>query len=268
LPSRQFGRGGYLGEQYDAFQINEPGGTVPDVEPRVDDKRFAQRLHDLDFLDTEFELGRLKPLEHQRVVQKTTIGKALRMMDSKQLRAFDIAQEPQSLQADFGATPFGRGCLAALRLMEVGVRCIEITLGGWDSHVNNHGVHDELKRTLDPAFASLLRELRKRELLDKTIVLCGGEFGRTPSVNLAGGRDHWPHGFSVALAGGSIRAGYVHGMTDPFGSRIPFAKGTPIQDIHATILAALGIPIETMLDTPVGRPMAISEGSVIRKLLA
>jgi hypothetical protein len=271
LPGPRFGRGGYLGNQYDAFQINEPGAAVPDVQRRVDDERFAQRLRDLAFLDEEFVRGRLPSKnfgrDRQRTAPHTTIDNAVRVMDSEQLKAFDITQEPKSVQAAFGETPFGRGCLAALRLIEVGVRCIEITLSGWDSHLNNHEIHDERKRTLDPAFASLLRELRQRELLDETIVLCGGEFGRTPNVNPAGGRDHWPHGFSVALAGGGIRGGYVHGETDPQGNRIPYEKGTPIHDIHATILSALGIHFETMLDTPVGRPIAISEGNVIRELL-
>ena len=267
LPGPSYSRGGYLGNVYDAFQINDPGGAVPDVRPQVDDDRFVRRLRDLTVLDREFARGRLPQLEQQRTLHRTTIDKAVRMMDSEQLNAFDTNQEPKSVRNGFGNTPFGRGCLAALRLIEVGVRCVEVTLSGWDSHVNNHEIHEDRKRDLDPAFASLLGELRRRDLLDDTIVLCGGEFGRTPKVNPAGGRDHWPHGFSVALAGGGIRGGYVHGATDPEGKRVPFEQGTPIQDIHATILSALGVDIETMLDTPVRRPIAISEGKLIRDLL-
>lgn len=267
LPGSWFGRGGYLGDKYDAFQVHDPLNRVPDVARHVDADRFERRLDDLQFVDDAFARGRLRNLETQRTFHRTTIDKAVRMMDSEQLEAFDIKEEPQSVRDEFGDTAFGRGCLAAIRLISVGVRCVEVTLSGWDSHVNNHEIQTTNKQTLDPAFASLLKHLSKRELLEQTIVVCGGEFGRTPIVNPAGGRDHWPHGFSVALAGGRIRAGHVVGQTDPEGGRVPFDSGTPIADIHATILHALDIDHETMLDTPVGRPIAISEGHVIDALL-
>ena len=267
LPGSWFGRGGYLGDKYDAFQVHDPLNRVPDVARRVDEDRFERRLNDLQVVDDAFARGRLRNLETRRTLHRTTIDKAVRMMDSEQLKAFDIKDESQSVRDEFGDTAFGRGCLAALRLISVGVRCVEVTLSGWDSHINNHEIHTTNKQALDPAFASLLKHLRQRELLEQTIVVCGGEFGRTPTVNPAGGRDHWPHGFSVALAGGGIRAGQVVGETDPTGARIPYDSGTPIADIHATILHALGIGYETMLDTPVGRPIAISEGKAIDALL-
>ena len=266
LPDASFGRGGYLGDKYDAFQINDPGGTVPDVTRRVDQNRFQKRLNDVSILDREFARGRVTGLS-EKTLHRTTIDQALRMMDSEQLKAFAIEQEPQAVRDAFGDSAFGRGCLAALRLIEVGVRCVEVTLSGWDSHIQNHEFHDERKKQLDPAFASLLHELHQRGLFDETIVICGGEFGRTPTMNPAGGRDHWPHGFSIALAGGGFRGGYAHGETDPEGSRVPFDDGTTIENIHATVLSALGIDFATMLDTPVGRPLAISEGKPIPELL-
>ena len=130
-------------------------------------------------------------------------------------------------------------------------------------------------KELDPALAALIRLLKERDLFDKTIILCGGEFGRTPNINPAGGRDHWPHGFSVLLAGGGIRGGVVIGETDPEGEKLEHpeefemapGKGIQIAHIHATVLHALGIKYRKELMTPVGRPMAISKGSPIPALL-
>ena len=188
-------------------------------------------------------------------------------MSSEQLAAFDIAQEPAAVRTSFGDTPFGRGCLAARRLIERGVRCVEVTLDGWDSHANNHAIQREGVDTLDPAFAALLRDLRERDLLARTVVICAGEFGRTPTVNKLDGRDHWPHGFTVALAGGGVKGGQVLGATDPEGGR-EVQDPQRVADIHATVLAALGIDWTQELITPIQRPIRLSEGEPIRKLLA
>jgi len=260
-------RGGYLGDAYDAFQIYDPSQRLADATPRVPVGRFEKRLADLDVVESEFRRGRLAQLDERRTLHRTTIDKAVRMMSSEQLRAFDIGQEPAALRAEFGDTPFGRACLAAVRLIEVGVRCVEVTLNGWDSHVNNHELHRQRKQELDPAFAALLRCLRARDRLAQTVVLCGGEFGRTPQINPAGGRDHWPHGFSLALAGGGIRGGQAVGQTDPEGTQLPPEQGVPVCDVHATILAALGINITRQHITPVGRPIQFSDGQPIQALV-
>jgi uncharacterized protein (DUF1501 family) len=195
-------------------------------------------------------------------------------MSSEQLKAFDVKEAPLEVRNAFGDSPFGRGCLAAARLIEVGVRCVEVTLEGWDSHVNNHEIHKSRAAELDPAFAALLRYLEERKLLESTLVLWGGEFGRTPYVNSAGGRDHWPHGFTVAFAGGGIRPGQVVGESSPdpldpekkdFADRIK--NPHPIGDIHATVLDSLGIVFNKEVVTPIGRPMSFSEGKPIRELL-
>ena len=111
---------------------------------------------------------------------------AIRMMSSDQLNAFDVSQVSESERSQFGDTPFGRGCLAALRLIETGVRCVEVTLTGWDSHVNNHEIQAGRISILDPAYASLIKELKKRDLLDSTMVVCGGEFGKNTLDQSAG----------------------------------------------------------------------------------
>jgi uncharacterized protein (DUF1501 family) len=158
-------------------------------------------------------------------------------------------------------------------LVEVGVRCVEVTLNGWDTHTNNHEQVKTLNAQLDPAFAALVKQLRERDLLEKTMVLCAGEFGRHPKINPTGGRDHWPHGFSVALAGGGIQGGRVVGATSP-RPKLEENKWNEdledprnVEDIHATILTAFGIDHTQELETPIGRPMALSKGEPIRELL-
>jgi uncharacterized protein (DUF1501 family) len=189
------------------------------------------------------------------------------MMTSEQLQAFDVRSEPSEVQAAYGDTPFGRGCLAARRLIEVGVRCVEVNLNGWDAHVNNHEAHRLQLQTLDPALAALLADLRRRDLLDRTLVVCGGEFGRTPKINRAAGRDHWPAGFSILAAGGRLRRGHVHGTTDPEGGKVPLEKGTRLGDLHATLLTALGIDPAHEVTTDVGRPMKLADGTPLAELL-
>src|SRR4029077_1523871 len=160
----------------------------------------------------------------------------------------------------------GRGCLAARRLIEVGVRCVEVTLSGWDTHANNHTQHTKQLEILDPAFSALLRDLRERKLLDKTVVLCAGEFGRTPAVNPAGGRDHRPDGFRIALAGGGIRGGTIVGATDPEGKADPTDKVT-VPHLHATVLSAVDIDPGKLNQTPIGRTVKSSEGQRVAALL-
>ncbi len=274
LPGQWPGRGGYLGDQFDAFKIGDPKGNIPDVKIRVADERQASRIADLDILESRFAKRRLRNLELSKTLHRKSIEAALRMMSSDQLAAFNVNDAPQSIRDDFGDSPFGRGCLAAVRLIESGVRCVEVTLNGWDSHIDNHELQRAAVDTLDPAFSSLVEELKSRDLFDDTIVLCCGEFGRTPRINNLGGRDHWPHGFSVVLGGGGIRGGTTFGTTSPepkLDKEKPLqdvASPRSVADIHATILHLLGIDFEFEFDTPIGRPMAISKGAVIQELLA
>lgn len=147
------------------------------------------------------------------------------------------------------------------------MRCVEVTLDGWDTHVANHEVHRSKLKVLDPAFAALLRDLKQRKLLDRTIVLCCGEFGRTPKMNFSAGRDHWPTGFSLAIAGGSIRGGTVLGATDPEGLKDP-VKPTQVEDVHATVFSALGLnPAKENIAAATGRPLKLSPGKPIVELL-
>ena len=265
LPSQWSARGGFLGGAYDAFQVNDPAGRLPDVTPLVTPDRNDVRLADLDVVEHAFARGRARGVDS--TLHRETLRRARLMMTSEQLQAFDVSRELASARAEYGDTPFGRALLAARRLTEVGVRCVEVTLDGWDTHVNNHETHRARVKLLDPALSALIRDLHRRSLLDQTVVLCGGEFGRTPRVNLAGGRDHWPSGYSIALAGGGLAGGRVFGETDPEGTRDP-AQPVTIADVHATVLTAVGLdPRKENTAPATGRPVKLSEGKPIRSLL-
>jgi len=264
LSSQHSGRGGFLGTEFDAFQMGDPAKPVPDIASPVKAKRRDERLADIALLDRQFS-GRREAL-FDADVPKQTLSAARRIMTSEQLAAFDVNEEPAAVHERFGDTALGRGCLAARRLIEVGVRCVEVNLTGWDTHVENHRFHRSLVETLDPALAGLITDLAERDLLDKTIVVCAGEFGRTPRINSVDGRDHWTNGFSVALAGGRLNPGLVVGETDPEGGKQvanPHAYG----DVHATLLSALGINPEKENLSRIGRPIKLSEGKVIGELL-
>lgn len=265
LSSQWPARGGYLGDQYNAFRTDDPASPVPDTSSLLPARREEERLQHLDVVENAFAAGRHKRAE--ATMHRDSVAGALKMMSSEQLKAFDVLKEPLALRRAYGETPFGRGCLAARRLIEVGVRCVEVTLGGWDTHANNHATVHNLLTTLDPAFSALIRDLRERGLLERTVVLCGGEFGRTPTVNPVGGRDHWPTGFSMALAGGGIRGGKVIGETDPEGKPEPTNPVT-VPDLHATILTAVGINPAQLNQTPIGRTVKFSEGTPVADLLS
>ena len=264
MPNEWPARGGVLGAQYDAFKVFDPKDSVPDVTPHVPADRFAQRVEDLKVVEEAFAQGRGKRVD--ATGHKDTMDRARRMMSSDQLKAFDVSKEPAGVRKDYGDSPFGRGCLAARRLLEVGVRCVEVTLSGWDSHANNHEITTRLKGELDPAFAALIRDLAARDALKDTVVLCVGEFGRTPQMNPLGGRDHWPHNFTAALAGGGIRGGTLVGESDPAGGKEPTDKRASA-DLHATVLKALGIDWEKTFRSPIGRTFARSEGKPIDAIL-
>jgi hypothetical protein len=257
-------RGGYLGASFDAFRIFDPGRHINNLRPRVDAERQTQRLKSLDVVTSAFARG--KQLQVERTLHQHTIDQALRMMSSEQLKAFEIDSEPAVVRDAYGDSQFGRGCLVARRLLETGVRAIEVTLNGWDSHASNHEGHVTQSQILDPAFATLIRELKQRDLLQSTIVLCIGEFGRTPRINPLDGRDHWPKWFSCVVGGGGLAKGLVIGETDPAGSE-DATDPVPVNDLFATLLKQLGIDHEEETMTPIGRPIALSDGRPLPKLL-
>lgn len=266
-------RGGYMGSQWDAFKLSDPKDPLPNLKNYIEPTVFEQRLADLELVEAQFRKGRRKDLDRSKTLHTSSTERAKTMMASEQIAAFEIDREPEGVRKAFGDTQFGRGCLAAVRLIEKGVTCVEIELSGWDTHVQNYSLQSGRCEILDAALHALVQLLIERDLLDSTVVMCGGEFGRTPTINVADGRDHWPTGFSTVVMGGPFRRGYVHGETtselrsedkDPLsGVRDPVR----VEDLHATLLHAFGISFKEELITPIGRPLALSTGTIITDLL-
>ncbi|MCS5630870.1 MAG: DUF1501 domain-containing protein [Pirellulaceae bacterium] len=266
-------RGGYLGDSFDAFQVGDPQQPVPDVLSRVNKERDKNRRSDLfGVVEREFARGRLRNLDERKTLHQLSMQRAVDMMASTQLEAFSLKEVSQTKKDRFGDTSFGRACLAATQLIQVGVRCVEITLGGWDSHINNTSAQASRTNIMDAAMSSLLAELEDTGLLESTIVVWGGEFGRTPWLNSTNGRDHWPHGFTIGLGGGGIQGGRVIGETNPEPDRdakdetADVVDAHEVQDIHATVFKALGIDYQQEIMTPVGRPMIVAQGTAIKEL--
>jgi hypothetical protein len=274
LPGLWGARGGYLGSRFDAFQTGDPKFPLPNLDRVAAHPKLNSKLSDLEFMEKNFARGRQVRLRDSVTAHQSATDRAVRMMSSEQIRAFDINEESNSVIKSFGDSGFGRGCLAAVRLVEQGVRCIEIELSGWDTHANNHELQYARAAVLDEAFAALVAQLKERGLWEKTLVVCGGEFGRTPKINPLGGRDHWPHGFSVVLGGGPIRRGYVHGATDTTvkeninNKTEHVADLVDVPDFHASLLHAMGIDGNLELQTPIGRPLNLSFGKPVPQFFA
>jgi uncharacterized protein (DUF1501 family) len=189
--------------------------------------------------------------------QGDTFREALTVMKSADLVAFDIDAESAETRAAYGNDRFSQGCLLARRLVEHGVRSVEVTLGTWDTHVDNFLKTPELCATLDRALAALLADLERLGLLSTTLVVLATEFGRTPFINGNGGRDHHPQAFTTVLWGGGIRGGQVYGKTDR-GIEV-VEKRVTIPDFNASIAYGLGLPLDTVLYSPAKRPFTIAD---------
>jgi uncharacterized protein (DUF1501 family) len=190
---------------------------------------------------------------------RTTYQRAVTLMRSKEAKAFDLSQEPEASRRAYGSSRFGDGCLLARRLVEAGVSFVEVTLGGWDTHQNNFERVKQLSQQCDPAMAALVKDLKQRGLLDSTLIVWMGEFGRTPRINQRGakpGRDHYPRAWSSVLMGGGIKGGQVIGKTDKEGATVVEHPISAL-DFLATVCELLGINWKKQNNTPIGRPIRI-----------
>jgi hypothetical protein len=186
--------------------------------------------------------------------------------------AFDLNRETKATRDDYGTSQFGNGCLVARRLVERGVRMVQVFYGGgqpWDDHGNIEAGHRSKGLASDKSIAALLRDLKTRGMLDETLILWGGEFGRTPSSEGSNGRDHNNHGFSVWLAGGGIRGGMTYGATDEFGFAAAENK-VHVHDLHATMLHLMGIDHEQLTYRYSGRDFRLTDvhGRVVKEIIA
>jgi hypothetical protein len=245
---------GFLGAKHQPLVVTDPTRGVENLRPLVDQNQFDSRVGLLEELESAF----FKDYQAgQAVDHKTTYQRAVTLMQSKEAQAFDISREKDADR--YGKTRFGEGCLLARRLVETGVSFVEVTLGGWDTHQDNWTRVKSLSDQVDPAISALVTDLKERGLLDSTLVIWMGEFGRTPKINSRGakpGRDHYPRAWTTLMMGGGIKAGQVIGATDKEGASV---VGTPTSalDFLATVCKVLGIEYTKQNHTPNGRPIRI-----------
>jgi hypothetical protein len=253
---------GFLGAQYNPFSVNSDG-RIRNLDMKVDE-RLIQRAYALDFLETNFinqKRGSLAK-DHQSVLKQT-----FNLLTSEQMEAFKIAGEPEPVKERYGDNGFGKGCLMARRLVEVGVPFIEVNLGGWDNHQNIHPtLKDNKLPVLDQGMSALVEDLEQRELLKDTAIIWMGEFSRTPRINGNAGRDHWARSWSVVVGGAGMNGGIAVGETSADGTRVetdPYSS----QDVMASVCKALGISLGTTFTSNSGRPMKIANsGKIIKDL--
>jgi len=251
---------GILGVEHGPFVVPR-AGAIPEnagLALGVSDTRFARRVAGLDVIERQLDRETSDPLVAGR---RAVYAKAIRLMRSPHLRAFDLSEEPAATRAAYGDSDFGRGCLTARRMIESGVNFVEVVLDGWDTHQNNFARVKDLSAQLDPALASLLRDLAQRGLLASTLVFCTGDFGRTPKINGNEGRDHFPGASFAVLAGGGIRGGIVHGETDADGANV-VRDPTVVPDLFATVVKQLGIDLDTEAFSAAGRPVKVTDHGI------
>jgi uncharacterized protein (DUF1501 family) len=255
---------GFLGMAYAPFQVDS-NGRVRDLETSTDKARMQDRMKLLGMLERRFidQNRGAAPAEHAKVLEST-----IELMTSEQMQAFRVDSEPQAARDRYGNSGFGRGCLMARRLVETGVPFVEVSMGGWDLHQNCFTTLETKLPELDKAMSALVEDLAERGLLEDTVVLWMGEFGRTPRINETAGRDHWARSWSVVLGGGGIPGGRVVGATNEDGTRVttePYSS----EDLMATVCKAMGLSLETVFTASNGRPMKIAGGGkVISELWA
>ncbi len=265
--SGQGPRAGYLGQKCEAYYVPSPGDKDPYLAfpEGIVQTRGNKRLEVLERFNNRFTK---KTVDKRAGATQTSIDDAVRLMRSPALEAFELDRVPQKDRDRYGDTTFGRGALLAKRLVEKGVRFVQVNRGGFDTHSNNFEALQNHGDVMDPALASLFSDLSESGLLDKTLVLMLSEFGRTPRINDDAGRDHWAACFSCLIGGGGIRGGQVVGSSDEDGYK---PKDRPVQvgDIHATLCHALGINQNKEVMTPLARPMKlVDEGEPVLELFS
>jgi hypothetical protein len=248
---------GFFPAAHSPLFVSNPENGLKNVrlQPGLTEDRFQKRMALAADLDQEFR----STFPHRNVKAYSEMyDDAISMMKSEDLKAFDLSQEAGDVRAAYGKEAFGQGCLLARRLVERGVRFVEVSLGGWDTHNANFVAVPERCDTLDKGLSALIADLNSRGLLEETLIVVTSEFGRTPDINKNVGRDHYPKAFSAALFGGGVRGGYVHGKTDKEGREVVQDK-VQIMDLNASIAYALGLPLDQIVYSPSKRPFTIAD---------
>ena len=277
----------FLGKSYDPLLITQDPNSIdfrlPELSlpENLSPERLANRREVMKLIDRQTEL--LEFSAKARGID-AHYQRALSMLLSPGIKkAFDLSSEPESARSRYGRTTYGQGCLLARRLVEAGAKFINVyfsqsiggqstTSGGWDTHGFNGKkmypiLKDYLLPTADQTLPTLIEDLESRGLLDSTLVVWVGEFGRSPRINKTAGRDHWPQCYSAVLAGGGIKRGFTYGASDRIGA-YPASDPVRPEDLSATMFHLLGLDPATEVQDALNRPLPISPGKVIEGVLA
>jgi hypothetical protein len=266
LPTPYAGTG-YLSSSFAGFSLGadpaQGGFQVQDLQlpGGVDGARFDRRRRMLDVVNNHF-----RQLEKSDALDAvdTFYQRAYSLISSEKARlAFDIEKEDPAIRDQYGRNTAGARMLLARRLVEAGVRFVTLTYGGWDHHDQIHGQMNQQLPAFDQGFATLIRDLDQRGLLQSTLVCVASEFGRTPKINQTAGRDHWPKVFSIVMAGGGIKAGAVYGSSDATASE-PYDNPLTVEDWATTVYHQMGIVADKELMAPGNRPIEIVNGGTVR----
>lgn len=262
---------GVLGVRYASFNIDEAGKLPPNVRPVVPHETLRRRLALADKFDSEFAAaGAAKEVADKKSIYDRTS----RFVLSPRLETFDLDREPAALRDAYGRTNFGQGCLLARRLVETGVSFVEVIStgdrndAGWDTHNNGFRDTPYLAAEVDPAYSALIHDLEQRGMLNDTLVVWMGEFGRTPKIKPDGGRDHYSKGWPVIFAGGGVRGGQVIGATDADGIDV-IDRPIGVSDLCVTLCRVMGMKPDEEYRTSDSRPVKLVEGGeIIRELFS
>jgi len=250
-------RSGFLGPDHQPLDVNNPDRGTDFLEPLTSASKFERRYDLLRQFDASFQQTYRADAAQAHA---SALDQAVRLMNAEQKRAFDLSQEADALRDRYGRGSFGQGCLMARRLVETGVRFVEVLMGdgvGWDTHSGNFPRTRSLSTEVDLGMSALLDDLHQRGQLDSTLVIWMGEFGRSPQLTSGGGRNHWARAWSTVLAGGGIRGGQAIGRTDRQGAEV-LERPINVTDFLGTVCTILGIDHTRQNRAPgVERPIPI-----------
>jgi len=245
--------------------VSSPDTGLQNVRSNIGEGQLKKRLSLMNEFDTSFR-EKYKSSDVKAYTEFYT--ETMNLLSSSDLKAFNLSEVDAATKSLYGSSGFSKGCMLASRLVQNGVRFIEVRLGSWDMHNYVDQGMNRLGTEMDKGFAALITDLKSKGLLDSTLIILGSEFGRTPRINENSGRDHYPKAYSTVFAGGGIKGGYIHGATDKEGREVTDKQAT-CQDFIATVGAAMGLPISEVVMSPSGRPFTVGDkGSAITDLFA
>ena len=246
---------GFFPTTMSPIPISNPETGLQNIRSSASDGQMKTRLDLMNEFDSSFR----KKFQSDEVKSYTEFyDETIKLMKSEDLKAFDLTQEPANVREKYGRNNFGQGALLARRLVQSGVRFVEVRFGGWDMHNNIDTALGNTAATMDMVFATLIQDLVDNGLFESTMIVMGSEFGRTPNINENDGRDHYPLAYSTVFAGGGVKGGFVYGATDKDGRRVADKQASP-QDFVSTIGHAMGLPVDEVVMSPTNRPFTVGD---------